>query len=410
MKLTVVGCSGSGPGPSRRRPATWSSTTASGCCSTSATARSGRCRAARPGDHRRGLPLPPARRPLPRRRAVRRLAPLLRPVGAGRVPLYAPVGAERRLALAYDDDGAALTDVFDFVPVGPGSFALGPFEVTLARTAHPVECYAIRLERRRPVAGLHRRHRPVRARGRARPRGRRAARRGGPPARSRPALPACTSPGREAGEHAAGRGVGRLLLTHVPSWVDEIGQLFAGERGLPRDRAGARRRDLRDLRTRWMAEEERDGVRLTSLDQPLGDDLEVTKGDLVDYLDAVADRIVPLLAGRPLSVKRVRPGQPPFMQKNVFKGAPTGCGPRRLVGGVAPRDRPGALRRPADAAVAGQPARRRVPRPFFRIGDDGADRPGARPRPAGGRRLLDRGQAAPAGPAGARGRRASRAR
>jgi bifunctional non-homologous end joining protein LigD len=71
-----------------------------------------------------------------------------------------------------------------------------------------------------------------------------------------------------------------------------------------------------------MAEEERDGVRLTSLDQPLGDGLEVTKGDLVDYLDAVADRLVPLLAGRPLSVKRVRPGQPPFMQRNVSKGAP----------------------------------------------------------------------------------------
>jgi bifunctional non-homologous end joining protein LigD len=69
-------------------------------------------------------------------------------------------------------------------------------------------------------------------------------------------------------------------------------------------------------------EEERDGVRLTSLDQPLGDDLAVTKGDLVDYLDAVADRLVPLLAGRPLSVKRVRPGQPPFMQRNVSKGAP----------------------------------------------------------------------------------------
>ena len=71
-----------------------------------------------------------------------------------------------------------------------------------------------------------------------------------------------------------------------------------------------------------MAEEERDGVRLTSLDQPLGDDLGVTKGDLVDYLDAVADRMVPLLAGRPLSVKRVRPGQAPFMQRNVSKGAP----------------------------------------------------------------------------------------
>jgi DNA ligase D-like protein (predicted polymerase) len=69
-------------------------------------------------------------------------------------------------------------------------------------------------------------------------------------------------------------------------------------------------------------EEERDGVRLTSLDQPLGDGLGVTKGDLVDHLDAFADRLVPLLAGRPLSVVRVRPGQPPFMQKNVSKGAP----------------------------------------------------------------------------------------
>ena len=33
--------------------------------------------------------------------------------------------------------------------------------------------------------------------------------------------------GREAGEHAAAAGVGRLLLTHIPAWVDEIGQLFA---------------------------------------------------------------------------------------------------------------------------------------------------------------------------------------
>ena len=71
-----------------------------------------------------------------------------------------------------------------------------------------------------------------------------------------------------------------------------------------------------------MVDDERNGVRLTSLDQPLGDDLEVTKGNLVDYLDAVADRLVPLLAGRPLSVKRVRPGQAPFMQRNVSKGAP----------------------------------------------------------------------------------------
>jgi bifunctional non-homologous end joining protein LigD len=71
-----------------------------------------------------------------------------------------------------------------------------------------------------------------------------------------------------------------------------------------------------------MTDDERDGVRLSSLDSPLGDGLEVTKGDLVDHLDAFADRLVPLLAGRPLSMKRVRPGSGPFMQRDVPKGAP----------------------------------------------------------------------------------------
>ena len=71
-----------------------------------------------------------------------------------------------------------------------------------------------------------------------------------------------------------------------------------------------------------MAEDVRDGVALSSLDSPLGDGLQVAKGDLVDYLDAFADRLVPQLAGRPLSVMRVRPGSPPFMQRNVSKGAP----------------------------------------------------------------------------------------
>ena len=68
--------------------------------------------------------------------------------------------------------------------------------------------------------------------------------------------------------------------------------------------------------------EERDGVSLTNLDQPLFDDAGATKRDLVDYLDAVADRILPVLQGRPLSVIRVRPGQAPFMQKNVPKYTP----------------------------------------------------------------------------------------
>jgi DNA ligase D-like protein (predicted polymerase) len=71
-----------------------------------------------------------------------------------------------------------------------------------------------------------------------------------------------------------------------------------------------------------VAEEERDGVRLTNLDQPLTADGGETKRDLVDYLDAMADRLVPVLAGRALSVIRVRPGQPAFMQKNLPAYAP----------------------------------------------------------------------------------------
>jgi bifunctional non-homologous end joining protein LigD len=65
------------------------------------------------------------------------------------------------------------------------------------------------------------------------------------------------------------------------------------------------------------AAEERDGVSLTNLDQPLFDQADAVKRDLVDYLDAVSDRIIPVLRDRPLSVIRVLRGQAPFMQKNV---------------------------------------------------------------------------------------------
>src|SRR6478735_3336732 len=69
-------------------------------------------------------------------------------------------------------------------------------------------------------------------------------------------------------------------------------------------------------------DETRDGVSLTNLDQPLFDGAEATKRDLIDYLDAVADRMLPGLEGRPLSVIRVHRGQEAFMQKNVPKYTP----------------------------------------------------------------------------------------
>jgi bifunctional non-homologous end joining protein LigD len=59
------------------------------------------------------------------------------------------------------------------------------------------------------------------------------------------------------------------------------------------------------------------GVPLTNLDEPLFAGAGATKRDLINYLDSVADRIIPELAGRALSVIRVHRGQEAFMQKNL---------------------------------------------------------------------------------------------
>jgi bifunctional non-homologous end joining protein LigD len=65
------------------------------------------------------------------------------------------------------------------------------------------------------------------------------------------------------------------------------------------------------------------GVSLTNLDEPLFDGAGATKRDLINYLDSVADRIIPELADRPLSVIRVHRGQEAFMQKNLPSYTPS---------------------------------------------------------------------------------------
>ena len=69
-------------------------------------------------------------------------------------------------------------------------------------------------------------------------------------------------------------------------------------------------------------DEVRHGVELTNLDQQLFDGAAATKRDLVDYLDAVSERMIVALQDRPLSVIRVLRGQAPFMQKNLPKYTP----------------------------------------------------------------------------------------
>ena len=87
-----------------------------------------------------------------------------------------------------------------------------------------------------------------------------------------------------------------------------------------------------------MSDEVRDTVPLTNLDQPLFDGADATKRDLVDYLDAVRDLLIGELRDRPLSVMRVRPGQAPFMQKNVPKYTPAWVPTARLWAEASKRE------------------------------------------------------------------------
>ena len=65
-------------------------------------------------------------------------------------------------------------------------------------------------------------------------------------------------------------------------------------------------------------------VKLSSADRVLFPKDGITKGDLFEYYDAVADALVPHLRDRPFTMKRWREGLPggSFFQKQVPKGTP----------------------------------------------------------------------------------------
>lgn len=62
------------------------------------------------------------------------------------IPMYAPAGAPDRLAAAYSPEASPLDDIYTFYGLQPGTFPIGPFTVTVDRVNHPVETYGVRLE------------------------------------------------------------------------------------------------------------------------------------------------------------------------------------------------------------------------------------------------------------------------
>jgi ribonuclease BN (tRNA processing enzyme) len=62
------------------------------------------------------------------------------------IPVYAPVGAAERIAAAYSTEAEPVDDVFTFFRLQPGTFPIGPFTVTVDRVNHPIETYGVRVE------------------------------------------------------------------------------------------------------------------------------------------------------------------------------------------------------------------------------------------------------------------------
>ncbi|HEX4256132.1 MAG TPA: MBL fold metallo-hydrolase [Streptosporangiaceae bacterium] len=133
------------------------------------------------------------------------------------IPVYAPDRAAERLTLAYGlepDPGPGMTDAFTFRTLAPGTRPIGPFQVTTARMAHPVETYGFRIEHGGRVLAYSADTGPTEALVELA--------RGADLLLSEasfldgPDLPRNLHlTGRQAGEHAARAGARHLVLTHL---------------------------------------------------------------------------------------------------------------------------------------------------------------------------------------------------
>jgi ribonuclease BN (tRNA processing enzyme) len=142
------------------------------------------------------------------------------PAPLPRIPVLGPAGTHDRMAMAYDPDSRdGLRDVFDFAAVTRAERELGPFRLRFERVNHPVPTHAVRVT----AAG-----RSLAYSGDTGPsEGLVAVAEGADLllCEASFAAGAANPPnlhltGTQAGEHAAKAGAGRLLVTHVPPWID----------------------------------------------------------------------------------------------------------------------------------------------------------------------------------------------
>ncbi|GAA2523575.1 MBL fold metallo-hydrolase [Pilimelia columellifera] len=62
------------------------------------------------------------------------------------LPLYGPVGAAERIVNAYGAAEGPVDDVYTFHDLKPGTFEIGPFAVTVDQVEHPVPTFGVRIE------------------------------------------------------------------------------------------------------------------------------------------------------------------------------------------------------------------------------------------------------------------------
>jgi ribonuclease BN (tRNA processing enzyme) len=141
------------------------------------------------------------------------------------IPVYGPAGTAGRLARAQGTDTAEdMSAAFTFETLTPGSRRIGPFEITLDHMNHPVETFGFRLERGGRALAY-------------------SADTGESAALVRlasgadlllceasfvdgaPNPPDLHLTGRQAGQYAARAGVGELVLTHLVPWNDQAATL-----------------------------------------------------------------------------------------------------------------------------------------------------------------------------------------